>query len=435
MNRIKQLRRPPSSLIKVVECVGILLTLPKVYRKSKFKAPLPSNYDTTLDNLDDDFYEKLKILSEIESSDIDNDIAADFYNKILEPGVDYEDAVNVGGLVIRELFNAIFVVLMKLRGDSHRLPINNPNVLAMVDGTRASYVALDTAQHVSKHGILHILINSDKQNVLTFLENDVKRRCKSHYKLPDFKYAVHSPMSSLNQSFLDTCEPPNFSTTDFSEKGVLENYCGKTGAETIVLPYAESCGSFQFLSKDSYHHWAVWSYPGDVILTQNTSYVRPFTEVSCSRTFIVYIDTAHESHVTLLKALKYFRTGDCIVLVAIHPTRDPQGDTRELRFDFGERQQWIKTEAERQQVEANKVGWNDELIEKFCSEMDELIRKSFLNGRVRIEHAAARQSGAQILCSVARQENAQGIMMRLQGNEGAVNECLFDQPFSLFLLK
>jgi hypothetical protein len=421
MEAIQRVRRPPAALIKLVECVGILLSLPKSYQKSNFKAPVPSNYDATLVCLNDDFYAKLAILAKLQSSDIDNEVAAEFYAKMLEPGVDYEDAVNVGGLAVRELFNAVLLVLLKLQSDPLRLPVANDNIMTVVDGSRASYVALDTAAHVCTHGVLHIALSTDKQHLLTFLEADVIRRCKLHYKLPAYRYVVHSIFSG------NDCWPD-------SELSLLLSHCHEKKCSSMVLPYTYSLGEFKFLSC-SYQHFAVSKFAGDAIFTQNMSYVRPLTEIKCGRTFIVYIDSMSDCDLTVMKALRYFRAGDCMVLLGVFPPPEPMGDSRELRFDFGQRQQWTHS-SDFNQLEPNRIGWNKEVIERFQAHMDDLIAKSFLTGsRVRVEHSTSRQSLAQLICNVGREENAMGLMLRLPGNEEIISECLADQPFSIFILK
>lgn len=433
MERIKSLRRPPPALIKLIECIGILLALPKSFRKSVFKAPIPSNYDSTLDTLAEDFYGKLSYLSEIQSGDIDNDVAADFYGKMLEPGVDYEDAVNAGGLVVRELFNVALIVLLKLQADPVRLPVNIHHILTVVDGTRAAYIALDTAEHICKHGTLNILLHTNKMEFIEYLEKDMIRRCKLHYKLPDYRYQLHTSNTYVARENDDNLTLDLNHTLPTAATTAVETCATANHCASVVIPYPEGV-CFRFLPVDSNQHWAVRVFSGDVIFTQNNSYVRPFTEIACARTFIVYVESNLEAVSTMVKALRYFRPGDSIVVLAIFPSAAPVGDSRLLRFDFGARQQWLKSDEELKQ-EPSRAGWNDEAVQLFTDSMDDLIRQSFLTGKVRIERAASRKSSAEVLCAAAREEKANGIMMQLKGNEDALNECLVDQPFSVFILK
>lgn len=198
MTSIAQIRRPPISLIKLVECIGTLLLIPKSKEKSIFRAPLPSNYDNTVEQLKIDFYGVLNKISTLQSSDISNEVASDFYNKTLEPGFDYEDAINAGGLLIRELFNVVYLILLRLQADTNRLPISNHSITVLVDGSRSSYVAFDTACHIHNHGLLNILaFTVEDENEISsshseHLLRDLSRRCKSHYKFADHTYSVQT---------------------------------------------------------------------------------------------------------------------------------------------------------------------------------------------------------------------------------------------------
>jgi len=196
---LDQIRRPHISLIKLIECVGTLLNIPKSAEKSAFRAPLPTNYDNTIEKLKFDFYGILNKLSTLQSSDIKNDVASDFYNKTLEPGFDYEDAINAGGLLVRELFNVVFLILLRLQCDGNRLPIHQYNKMVLVDGTRSSYVAFDTACHIHNHGTLNILAftvtdeDAEAHDVgghAAHLLRDLTRRCKQHYKFQDHCFKV-----------------------------------------------------------------------------------------------------------------------------------------------------------------------------------------------------------------------------------------------------
>jgi hypothetical protein len=225
VNRIEDLinlRKPSGSLIRLIEAIGILLGVPPTKKKSQYKAPIPSNYDATIHLLAHDFYTKLHQIAALESSQISNQQALEFYNKLLEPEFIYEDAINVGGLLIRELFNAILSVLTRLQSDNSRIPTMMNHVLVFMDGNRSSFVALDTAQYACKHGILHICVdnpylptdatnntlsNADLygnelpvanffdpnhlQKNLSFLKIDIIRRCQQHYKLTAHQYQLH----------------------------------------------------------------------------------------------------------------------------------------------------------------------------------------------------------------------------------------------------
>lgn len=225
VNRIEdliKLRKPSGSLIRLIEAIGILLGVPPTKKKSQYKASVPSNYDETIHILAHDFYNKLHQVAAFESSQISNQQALEFYNKLLEPELIYEDAINAGGLLIRELFNAILSVLTKLQSDTSRIPTTMNHVLVFMDGNRSSFVALDTAQYACKHGTLHICVDNPYlptdvtnstlsnpelygnelpvanfldpnhlQKTLSFLKVDIIRRCQQHYKLTAHQYQLH----------------------------------------------------------------------------------------------------------------------------------------------------------------------------------------------------------------------------------------------------
>ena len=70
------------------------------------------------------------------SSSIPNDIARDLYAKTLEPGFGYDEAVlfcQGCGLLLRDLFNSVFLIVQKLQDDNLRIPIRQNNVYICID--------------------------------------------------------------------------------------------------------------------------------------------------------------------------------------------------------------------------------------------------------------------------------------------------------------
>ena len=108
-------------MIKLVEAVGILLGVPPSQEKSKYKAPMPSNYDATINLLDENYGGYLTEVARMRSESLGNKVANELFAKTLEPGFDYEQAVNDGGLAARDLFNAIQLVMMSLVADNARI--------------------------------------------------------------------------------------------------------------------------------------------------------------------------------------------------------------------------------------------------------------------------------------------------------------------------
>ena len=145
---ITDIKRPSVAMIKAIEAIGILLRVPQSSQKSMFKAPVPSNYDATVALLQEDFYNVVNTLSAYESTAIPNDMASKLFSKTLEPGFDYEAAILSGGLICRELFNLLVLLIQKLQSDPYRIPVQTKNVLLIYDGSLASYKALDCLSHV-----------------------------------------------------------------------------------------------------------------------------------------------------------------------------------------------------------------------------------------------------------------------------------------------
>ena len=98
MSDLSSESRPTPAVVKLVESCGILLGIPPTNDRSAFKAPLPSNYDNTVRVLDSNFGGYVSELSKLTSDQLPNKVANDLYAKTLEPGYDYETAVNEGGL-------------------------------------------------------------------------------------------------------------------------------------------------------------------------------------------------------------------------------------------------------------------------------------------------------------------------------------------------
>ena len=491
IDKIIQDRRPCASLIKLIESVGTLLNVPKSKKKSAYKAPIPSNYDATLQVLLEDFYGAVVKLSQLKSSDLDNITATDFYNKMLEPGFSYEEAVNSGGLLTRELFNCVTLVLLQLQSDPNRCPVYTHNVLVLVDGNRAGHVALDSASYLCRHGTVHIVAssqhltngggNSNVDKSMVHLKDDIHRRCKSHYKLLDHCFHIHdahqilhNPSSSATPSGNQGSEEdelaagvnalelydtdgnglhPDRDVIRVIRKVIRDNQCQ---AIVVGLPQPERYECMETMG--SLPYWATWTYPGDAIFVKGMSYVRPFTTVSTPRTFIVYLDPLQQDmESTFLKSLRYFRPGDVMIALAVFPTRDPVGDNRELRFDFGSRHSWLQTEEELNAAPSH-TGWNDANVESFTKKVEELMEKSFLrasgdansasgmfatrnpafsmpSSRVRIEREQKGVSLGDILARVSFEEKAMAVMLRLSQTKEMVIQSIRDTPTAVIVLK
>jgi hypothetical protein len=535
MNRIKDIRKPPPSLVKLIECIGVLLFIPITKKKSNYKITLPSNYDDTIDALLKQFDECLVKINQLESSQIENETAAILYNKILDPSFIYEDAINAGGLIARDFFSSILLTLQKLQADPNRLPTVIQNILVLVDGSRASMVALDTAAHVWKHGTLHVfadnMLLTSPNSPRSMAENvhlmkiDIQRRCQSHFKIPEHCYQIHGRFQyddgygtnagELDNSMSMMSPPYNSSTPAMMRSGTVSpnNNNTRTGTTTskqnnATTPVGEElmfqtssdlfqqllvikqnlsdlsemydCSTlviglnnsydFDLSSKDSLPYWAVWDYSGDTIVTKGISYVRPFTEVHCPRSFLLYLNPElfqnnlvhphnHQHNnkndeiisyfdeeklqAYFIQSLQYCRPGDTIIVFSVFPTLDPLGDNDyETRYEFGGKHLWMKN-ANQLAYEPNAENWNDNIVMNYMNVMNNLIAKSFLNGKVVVERLPKKNYPGmpnilQLMNQVALQENVQGIILSKRSEhktEEMIKQCIRDYPFTLLLLK
>jgi hypothetical protein len=418
IEKFTQIKNPSSSLIKLIESVGILLGVPLSKKKSAHKAPIPSNYDQTVQLLVADFYGAIRKLSLIQSTDLLNDVAADFYNK---------------------MFNCVQLVLLQLQSDPHRVPVYTHNLIVLVNGTRESYVALDTAAHFCRHGVLHIVTSSPHNDgrddkIMKHLQHDLQRRCKSHFKLLDHCFAIHD--AHVVRESVGTDDITAEQHKDQLIIRIIQQLMKENSCESVVLGLSHPEEFDAMHTTGSLIHWATWMFPGDAIFVKGLSFLRQFSDVSSPRTFVVYIDQFHNPQATFLKAIRHCRPADVLVVVGVFPTPDPVGDNRELRFDFGFRHSsWLKTEEEILE-EPSCVGWNDKKVLEFQDSMTELMRKSFLlKSRVRIERERPNLSVGQILTTVAFEESASAVLIRLDRNRDLVVQTMRDSTATVVLLK
>jgi hypothetical protein len=498
MNHIRDLRKPPLSLVRLIESIGVLLLIPITKKKSNYKITLPSNYDDTITALGSVYDECITKISLLESSNIDNHTAYAFYSRILDPAFIYEDIINIGGLLAKDLFNCCLLILQKLQLDTSRLPVLIHDMIVLVDGSKASMIALDTASHVFKYGTLHIVadnVNNGKSQTmkenLHLLKVDIHRRCKLHYKLADHTFQIHdrflanqtsggggggetvSGGGTIPVSDWDSGNIVGSLESPVGEEKEGSNQQQLTGLNEELLKMKESLSNLSFLfecrtlviglsnpydfpivSSDSLAYWSVWNFPGDTIVTKGMSFMRPFTEVSVPRTFLLYLNPDHytssstssspsssingvegeeEMKYLFQKSLQYYRSGDNIIILSPFLSSDPTGDNQETRYDFGKRHLWLKSD-ENLRKEPNCYNWNDKMINNYSQLIYQWIGSSFLIGKLRVERYSKQQNIIQLLTNIALQENVQGIIMAKKKNNEIIKQCIRDYPYSLVLL-
>lgn len=438
MSSLKDDTRPTVAVIKLVESCGILLGIPPTMDRSAFKAPLPSNYDNTVNVLDSNFGGYVSELAKLTSDQLPNKVANDLYAKTLEPGYDYETAVNEGGLKARDLFNSIKLVMTSLEMDKSRIPITKTNVLTFVNGTKSSYAALDAATHIFKHGVVTTVALTvdeavgDKRMIgmmKTHLVKDLQRRCKMQYKLPDHCFHVESQ-----------------SCGKVKEMAELITDCIATHGADILVYGVEQDSVFGEYGDGGVPQWAIFSgldisssapvVDIPVMLTKKTSRVRPLSEVFVPRTWMIFVDNTEESQMdfAFLKSLYYIRPGDAVVVCAIVEPSDPQGDARHERYEMGSRAGLWVNGVDPQINQPDCPGWNDIDNERIASQMDRLVQSAQLDGKGIIERTSPGSTTGDILARVCKQESIDILVMRKRVHREIIVEVVTKAPSSVLML-
>lgn len=419
MSNIDNFRKPSPSLTRLVESAGILLGIPLSNEKSAFKAPLPSNYDQTIQALGADFYGCIAAITSLESADISNKMASQFYNKVLDPHFSYENSINTTGLSARDLFNAIFLVLIRLQSDIKRPPIQCHNFTAYIDGTRASYIALDVAAHVHSHGTLNIIAATfHESSAKPHLKSDIHRRCKSQYKKEDHTFQI----VELEHASPDINE----------QRKVVQNEVAALQSDVFIMGLSDfNIGADSTLALPL---WAAWDFPGDAVFSKGISTRRPFDKAECGRKFTIFVDENMDPKSTFIKALKFVRPGDDILISTIVKSRDPIGDNRESRYEVGARSGWING-PKIAEGGPNYIGWNDEKIAESAAYLSTILQESFTHGRHRIETENMSISMGKQLCDIAFDEASDFLVIHAFNHSDLIIQCVKDTKCTVIILK
>lgn len=434
--------RPTVSVIKLVEACGILLGIPPSHDRSAFKAPMPSNYDATVGLLDSNFGGYVAELAKLTSDQLSNKVANDLYAKTLEPGFDYETAVNEGGLKARDMFNGIKLVMSSLEMDKSRIPITKTNVLTIVNGTKSSYAALDAATHIFKHGVVTtVALTSDEAvgdrrlvgMMKTHVVKDLQRRCKLQYKLPDHCYDVKSETcTKVAEISSIIAQNINMHSADILVYGVEQKAVFGENGDGGIPQWAIFSGVEA--ETNGGNNSGVVDIP--VLLTKKDSRVRPLSEVFISRTWMIYADQTDQNQLdfAFLKTLYYIRPGDSVVICAIVDSSDPSGDARNERYEMGTRAGLWVSGAETPIGEPDCPGWNDIDNERVAQQMDALIQSAHLDGKGIIERNAPGVTSGATLAKMCMDEGADFLVMRKSVHREVVIEAVQSAPSSVLLL-
>lgn len=423
MQDLRTIKKPSVALIKLVEATGVLLGIPKngSKEKSKYKAPSPTNYDNTVEYLDSNFSEAMDFLMKKGTADISNEDSFDLYTKVLEPGFDYEAAVNGGGLVARELFNLVHFVLLKLQANIHRLPVKQTNVFIVVDGTKSSYASMDIGLHIFSHGLCTIgtLVIQDAANMLTVmhehLSGDLLRRCQLHYQIPAHCFRVETLIANSAADITATVQ------------------AGVTNSSSQILVVGMNDFNVGLDSNADFLLWACWDAECMVLFAKARSRFRPFSAVAASRVMQLCVKGIDDLKDVLLKSLSLFKPGDYLVIASVVDSRDAIGDNRESRFDFGSRCGWVEPPDVIPQEFPE--GWNDKELENFQAEAEELMSKVQLEGKVCVRVKSPVRSTSQQLCDIAFEESVDVLMLKNNVHKDVIVETIRESHCSVAIIK
>jgi len=417
-------------MIKLVEAVGILLGVPPSQDKSKYKAPMPSNYDATINLLDENYGAYLSEVSRMRSEGLGNKVANELFAKTLEPGFDYEQAVNDGGLTGRDLFNAIQLVLTSLVADHARIPIRKTNVLVAVNGTMASYAALDAATHIFKHGVVTAIALTVKEShdrrlagmMTAHLSQDLVRRMKMQYQVADHCYRVKSAyldsVSDIQAMLLESVE---LNQANVMVYGLEEDRLFGEGGDGGVPRWLATSADVQI----------------PVLLTKKNSRTRPFPQLFIPRTWMVYIDdiSPETVHITFLNSLLFVRPGDSMIVVAIVDSAQPRGDGRVERFEMGTRTGLWVDGLEPKEEEPCKPGWNTAANESLRQQIEGMLLSAQVEGTCMIIPTASGRTKGQCLADLATEQQVDVLALRRKAHGEIIVETVQSAPCSVLLLQ
>jgi hypothetical protein len=318
-------------------------------------------------------------------------------------GYDYEQAVAAGGLEARDLFNSIMLIMSMLEEEKHRIPIKKVNLLVLVDGSRPSYVTLDTAAHLHKHGICTVtaMLAPDSTNnpdVLMYhhLPVDLRRRCLEQYCMPEHTFQVDVMMAARADEGSDLQDDIRSKMTAINSNilvlGIDNNF---SGTDTLS-PVAQ---------------WAAWEPGYLTVLVKSSSRLRPFAANTLPRTFQCCLKTIDDLDCLFEACLTLLNPGDHVVFCCVVDCGDPQGDSQQTRFSMGKRQRWVAG-ASPPVAPTNRVDWNDDILLKLTDRIDELTTRSQISGKPILYKHDKLKTVSQELCAVAFEQGVDMMMLR-----------------------
>jgi len=430
MSTLSAVKRPSLCMIKLVEAVGVLLGVPPSQDKSKYKAPMPSNYDATVNLLDENYGAYLSEVARMRSERLGNKVANELFAKTLEPGFDYEQAVNDGGLAWRDLFNAIQLVMMSLVADHARIPIIKTNVLVAINGTMASYAALDTATHIFKHGVVTAIALTveeahDKrlaEMMKSHLSQDLLRRMKLQYKMADHCFGIESAyLKSVREIQATLLESIAMNQANIIVYGLEEDRKFGEGGDYGVPRWLATSEEVQI----------------PVLLTKKNSRTRPFPQVFIPRTWMVYMDSISPEtvSVTFLNSLLYVRPGDSIIVLALVESDQPKGDGRIERFEMGSRAGLWVDGLEEKEGEPRQLGWNTAANDSLRLQIEGMLINAQIDGTCMIIPILNGRTKGQRLADLVTEHQVDLVVLRKRAHIETIVQTVQAAPCSVLLLQ
>jgi hypothetical protein len=417
MTDLKDIKRPGIALIKLVEATGILLGA-ESRQVSYFKVPTPSRYDATIEQLSQNYNDVINNLVNIKINGISNDQAHDLYEKMLEPGFDYDEAINNGGSRCRELFDLVFYLLSQIQEDSERYPVQSNNVYFLMDGSRVSYLAFDVATHIFNHGVCFAgvvdIVNEDGISENPGFANslclDLDRRFYSHFKLERHRCDVKL-LQSTEETIMET----------------TKSSITQRNTSIVVLGINER-DMFQS-RQQAMMKWALWNTDLTVVVVKAQASPRPFDVVITPKTYLIYLNENTNVVDYLTRASICMRATDSFVVLMIVDDSAPVGDLQDTRFGLGGRSGWVDSieNPSKKLVQ----GWNQPAIDSMKSEVEKFISWSRIEGKLRIEVKSKYRPVSQDICKYATQEAAEVIVLgREHVPRDMVMECIRSNELS-----
>jgi hypothetical protein len=116
--------------------------------------------------------------------------------------------------------------------------------------------------------------------------------------------------------------------------------------------------------------------------------------------------------------------------------REPVGDCRDTRFDFGHKQGYWVTGATEPEGEPDSLGWNDKHVEALKQRVEELLSLAHLHSSsVRIEVAAPGYSTAKLICEAASAERVESIVIAIKNNRDTIIEVVKESTCAIVVVK